>query len=56
MVTDKELCEFCGKEFKAVANHYPHCPVRKMTLEADAKIASGENIHEAGKTQVLEVR
>ena len=55
MVADQP-CEYCGKLFVAVANHYPHCPVKKITDEANAQIASGENIHKAGKPQILEVR
>ena len=61
VVKEKEKCEYCGGEYVKVASHYPHCDVKKLTLEAEAMVGedgaidSDETIMSPGPSTELEV-
>ncbi len=50
---EKERCKWCGKEFKKVGQHLPHCEVYKLQKEADEHIQDLEI--KTGKTQEISV-
>lgn len=39
---EKEECPYCGKEFKKVVQHLPHCPVKKLSDTSKEEIQNLE--------------
>ncbi|MCK5561409.1 MAG: hypothetical protein KAJ51_12470 [Thermoplasmata archaeon] len=71
MSDEPEVCEYCGKKFKKVANHLPYCDVKKLAESAPPEPEPTERsfeemedeikknddiIYGTGKSQEIEVR